>query len=74
MSPVPVADVLVVEHMPQEGPYAIGTALEAAGPAVRVCRTWAGDPCPTRWAAPRRWWWWAGPRRRTRTYPDVRRS
>lgn len=38
--------VLVVQHMPHEGPYAIGAALEAAGLAVRVCRTWAGDPVP----------------------------
>lgn len=46
MSPVPPTDVLVVEHAPQEGPYAIGTALEAAGLPVRTCRTWAGDPVP----------------------------
>ncbi|MFS8198039.1 methyltransferase domain-containing protein [Streptomyces sp. CWNU-52B] len=38
--------VLVVEHLPHEGPYAIGTALAAAGLPVRVCRTWAGDPVP----------------------------
>ncbi|MFI0777420.1 methyltransferase domain-containing protein [Streptomyces sp. NPDC021212] len=38
--------VLVVQHLPHEGPYAIGTALEAAGLPVRVCRTWAGDPVP----------------------------
>ena len=38
--------VLVVEHVPREGPYAIGTALEAAGLPVRVCRTWAGDQVP----------------------------
>ncbi|MFE4957976.1 methyltransferase domain-containing protein [Streptomyces sp. NPDC056653] len=44
MSPNPTADVLVVEHAPQEGPYVIGTALEAAGLPVRTCRTWAGDP------------------------------
>jgi len=38
--------VLVVQHLPHEGPYAIGTALEAAGLPVRVCRIWAGDPVP----------------------------
>ncbi|WP_246144549.1 type 1 glutamine amidotransferase [Actinacidiphila oryziradicis] len=32
--------------MPGEGPYAIGTALEAAGLGMRVCRVWAGDPVP----------------------------
>jgi GMP synthase-like glutamine amidotransferase/SAM-dependent methyltransferase len=46
MSPPRTADVLIVEHMPQEGPYAIGVALEAAGLSVRACRTWAGDPVP----------------------------
>jgi GMP synthase-like glutamine amidotransferase len=40
------AGVLVVEHVPHEGPYAIGAALEAAGLPVRVCRTWAGEPVP----------------------------
>ncbi|MFD4557973.1 methyltransferase domain-containing protein [Streptomyces sp. NPDC058469] len=38
--------IQIVEHAPQEGPYAIGAALEAAGLAMRVCRTWAGDPVP----------------------------
>lgn len=38
--------VLIVQHLPHEGPYAIGTALEAAGLPVRVCRVWAGDPVP----------------------------
>ncbi|MEV7394371.1 methyltransferase domain-containing protein [Streptomyces sp. NPDC091215] len=38
--------IQIVEHTPQEGPYAIGTALEAAGLPLRVCRTWAGDPVP----------------------------
>ncbi|MFE7397539.1 hypothetical protein [Streptomyces sp. NPDC057557] len=46
MSRVEQTGVLVVQHMPHEGPYAIGTALEAAGLLVRVCRTWAGDPVP----------------------------
>ncbi|AEM83031.1 methyltransferase domain-containing protein [Streptomyces violaceusniger] len=46
MSPAQVAGVLVVEHMPHEGPYALGTALAAAGLPVRVCRTWAGDAVP----------------------------
>ncbi|OPF81727.1 methyltransferase type 11 [Streptomyces antioxidans] len=46
MSPVPTADVLIVEHVPQEGPYAVGGALAAAGLPVRACRTWAGDPVP----------------------------
>ncbi|MFJ2295108.1 hypothetical protein ACIOG7_25990 [Streptomyces sp. NPDC087894] len=39
--------VLLVQHTPHEGPYALRTALEAAGLAVRVCRTWAGDPVPS---------------------------
>ncbi|MEW2492439.1 methyltransferase domain-containing protein [Streptomyces nodosus] len=38
--------IQIVEHAPQEGPYAIGTALEAAGLPVRVCRVWAGDRVP----------------------------
>ncbi|MGI5460249.1 methyltransferase domain-containing protein [Streptomyces sp. CA-249302] len=38
--------IQIVEHAPQEGPYALGTALEAAGLPTRVCRTWAGDPVP----------------------------
>lgn len=42
----PVADVLVLEHASHEGPYAIGTALEAAGLRLRTCRTWAGEPVP----------------------------
>ncbi|KAB1142350.1 methyltransferase domain-containing protein [Streptomyces luteolifulvus] len=42
----PRAGVLIVQHLPHEGPYAIGTALEAAGLPVRVCRIWAGDPVP----------------------------
>lgn len=46
MSWVEPAGVLVVQHLPHEGPYAIGTALEAAGLPVRVCRTWADDPVP----------------------------
>ncbi|MFE7278352.1 methyltransferase domain-containing protein [Streptomyces sp. NPDC057623] len=46
MSWVEPAGVLVVQHAPHEGPYAIGTALAAAGLPVRVCRTWAGDPVP----------------------------
>lgn len=40
--------IQIVEHAPHEGPYAIGTALEAAGLPTRVCRTWAGDPVPDR--------------------------
>ncbi|SDP80154.1 hypothetical protein SAMN04487981_14226 [Streptomyces sp. cf386] len=40
-------DALVVEHAPREGPYAIGTALKAAGLPVRVYRTWAGTRCRT---------------------------
>ncbi|MFF7655269.1 type 1 glutamine amidotransferase [Streptomyces sp. NPDC007983] len=39
-------DVLVVQHLPHEGSYAIGTVLEAAGLPVRSCRTWAGGPVP----------------------------
>ncbi|MFF7190981.1 hypothetical protein ACFZAR_38535 [Streptomyces sp. NPDC008222] len=35
-----------VEHAPQEGPYAIGSALAAAGLPMRVCRTWAGELVP----------------------------
>ncbi|MGW2328382.1 methyltransferase domain-containing protein [Streptomyces sp. NPDC001700] len=46
MSLAATADVLIVEHAPQEGPYAMGTALEAAGLPIRACRTWAGDPVP----------------------------
>ncbi|MCD9586563.1 methyltransferase domain-containing protein [Streptomyces sp. 8ZJF_21] len=46
MSHASTVDVLIVEHMPREGPYAIGVALEAAGLPVRACRTWAGDPVP----------------------------
>lgn len=46
MSWVEPAGVLVVQHLLHEGPYAIGTALEAAGLPVRVCRTWAGEPVP----------------------------
>ncbi|MFI9052079.1 methyltransferase domain-containing protein [Streptomyces sp. NPDC053427] len=38
--------VLVVEHVPGEGPYAIGEAIAAAGLRMRVCRVWAGDPVP----------------------------
>ncbi|MEV7391974.1 methyltransferase domain-containing protein [Streptomyces sp. NPDC091215] len=38
--------IQIVEHAPGEGPYAIGTALEAAGLPVRVCRAWAGDRVP----------------------------
>ncbi|WNI20780.1 glutamine amidotransferase-related protein [Streptomyces sp. ITFR-16] len=38
--------VVVVQHEPGEGPYAIATALEAAGLDVRVCRVWEGDPVP----------------------------
>ncbi|MFJ8490037.1 methyltransferase domain-containing protein [Streptomyces sp. NPDC094038] len=38
--------IQIVEHAPQEGPYAIGTALEAAGLPMRVCRAWAGDRVP----------------------------
>ncbi|MFF7469185.1 methyltransferase domain-containing protein [Streptomyces sp. NPDC008092] len=38
--------IQIVEHAPGEGPYAIGTAIEAAGLPVRVCRTWAGDRVP----------------------------
>ncbi|MET4923053.1 methyltransferase domain-containing protein [Streptomyces sp. PSRA5] len=38
--------VLVVEHVPGEGPYAIGAALGAAGLRIRLCRVWAGDPLP----------------------------
>ncbi|NNN30420.1 methyltransferase domain-containing protein [Streptomyces sp. S3(2020)] len=37
---------MVLEHTPHEGPYAIGTALEAAGLRLRTCRIWAGDPVP----------------------------
>ncbi|MER7197132.1 gamma-glutamyl-gamma-aminobutyrate hydrolase family protein, partial [Streptomyces sp. NPDC000188] len=32
--------------MREEGPYAIGEALVAAGLRLRVCRVWAGDPLP----------------------------
>ncbi|MFD5656114.1 methyltransferase domain-containing protein [Streptomyces hirsutus] len=46
MSPAPAPAVLVVEHASPEGPYAIATALEAAGLQMRVCRTWAGDEVP----------------------------
>ncbi|MHB9856944.1 methyltransferase domain-containing protein [Streptomyces sp. YIM S03343] len=42
----PRADVLVLENAPYDGPYAIGTALEAAGLTLRTCRVWAGDPVP----------------------------
>ncbi|MEV7089383.1 methyltransferase domain-containing protein [Streptomyces sp. NPDC093085] len=38
--------VLVVQHVRDEGPYAIGEALAAAGLPVQVCRVWAGDPVP----------------------------
>ncbi|MFE8017212.1 methyltransferase domain-containing protein [Streptomyces antibioticus] len=38
--------IQIVEHAPQEGPYAIGAALDAAGLPVRVCRTWAGERVP----------------------------
>ncbi|MGV4981033.1 methyltransferase domain-containing protein [Streptomyces sp. NRAIS4] len=38
--------IQIVEHAPQEGPYAIGDAVGAAGLPVRVCRTWAGDRVP----------------------------
>ncbi|MFC1410207.1 methyltransferase domain-containing protein [Streptacidiphilus sp. N1-12] len=38
--------VLVVQHVPGEGPYVIGTALENAGLRLRHCRVWAGDPVP----------------------------
>ncbi|MFC8517248.1 methyltransferase domain-containing protein [Streptomyces sp. NPDC057257] len=38
--------IQIVEHAPHEGPYALGTALAAAGLPTRVCRTWAGDPVP----------------------------
>ncbi|WP_405796682.1 methyltransferase domain-containing protein [Streptomyces sp. NBC_01506] len=38
--------VLVVQHVPGEGPYAVAVALEAAGLAVRRCRVWAGDVVP----------------------------
>lgn len=36
----------MVQHLAEEGPYAIGDALAAAGLAVRVCRVWAGDLPP----------------------------
>ncbi|MEV5878281.1 methyltransferase domain-containing protein [Streptomyces sp. NPDC052101] len=38
--------IQVLEHTPQEGPYAVGAALGAAGLPTRVCRTWAGDRVP----------------------------
>lgn len=38
--------VLVVEHVPGEGPYAIGAALDAAGLRILLCRVWAGDALP----------------------------
>ncbi|WP_439941460.1 methyltransferase domain-containing protein [Streptomyces sp. BBFR115] len=38
--------IQVVEHVPQERPYAIGAELAAAGLPVRVCRVWAGDAVP----------------------------
>ncbi|MEV8405343.1 methyltransferase domain-containing protein [Streptomyces niveus] len=38
--------VLVVEHVPGEGPYAIGPALDAAGLRTRLCRVWADDALP----------------------------
>ncbi len=31
--------IQIVEHAPHEGPYAIGSALKAAGLPTRVCRT-----------------------------------
>ncbi|MGW1285318.1 methyltransferase domain-containing protein [Streptomyces sp. NPDC001118] len=40
--------IQVVEHTPQEGPYAVGTTLGRAGLPVEVCRTWAGDRVPDR--------------------------
>ncbi|MFC0058183.1 type 1 glutamine amidotransferase [Streptomyces actinomycinicus] len=46
MSGAQAAHVLVLEHAPQEGPYALASALEAAGLPVRVCRTWAGEEVP----------------------------
>jgi hypothetical protein len=41
-----VVAVLVVQHVPTEGPCAIGVALEAAGLELRVYRVWAGDVLP----------------------------
>ncbi|MEU0955786.1 methyltransferase domain-containing protein [Streptomyces niveus] len=38
--------VLVVQHVPGEGPYAVGDALEAAGLEIRRCRVWAGESVP----------------------------
>ncbi|MFE4550091.1 methyltransferase domain-containing protein [Streptomyces sp. NPDC056785] len=38
--------VLVVQHVREEGPYAVGEALAAAGLRMHPCRVWAGDPLP----------------------------
>ncbi|WP_369386739.1 methyltransferase domain-containing protein [Streptomyces sp. CG1] len=38
--------IQILEHTPQEGPYAVGAALGAAGMPVEVCRAWAGDRVP----------------------------
>ncbi|MFE4454079.1 methyltransferase domain-containing protein [Streptomyces sp. NPDC056796] len=38
--------VVVLQHVPGEGPYAIAAALESAGLRMRLCRLWEGDPVP----------------------------
>lgn len=38
--------VLVVQHLPIEGPYRIGQALVRAGLPLEVCKTYLGDPVP----------------------------
>jgi GMP synthase-like glutamine amidotransferase len=38
---------LVVQHVPPEGPYAVGSALRSAGVDLEICRTFAGDRVPT---------------------------
>ncbi|MFB7286523.1 methyltransferase domain-containing protein [Actinacidiphila glaucinigra] len=53
--------VLVVQHLPHASPDAIGTTLQAAGLAVRVCRVWAGDPVPRSPAALAALVVWGGP-------------
>ncbi|HUL02041.1 MAG TPA: gamma-glutamyl-gamma-aminobutyrate hydrolase family protein [Gemmatimonadales bacterium] len=42
-----MADVIVVQHVPQEPPGAIGDALAAAGVSTRFVRPYARDPVPT---------------------------
>lgn len=42
-----MAEVLVVQHVEPEAPYAIGSACRDAGLAVRIVRTHCDDPVPT---------------------------